>query len=150
MAQHCPYDGAGLVVLELCDSASHSHIYNATAFLVDKNNNAAFDYWGYPYMFVQNPQTTTGAEDYPFVKIRYGFAGDNYIMSFPYGENVLKYRIKIKKSGYKEKLVSIDADKVMDMHDYLYRWSGMQPRSAETPSIPGFSQTIVVYLQAIE
>lgn len=83
-AQHCPYDGAGLLVVAVRgDDSSFFKQQDILISLRDVSGNIIYRS-GSPYVFVVNPKETLPArETYDHEKIAYSFAADNFIVVIP-------------------------------------------------------------------
>lgn len=83
-AQHCPYDGAGLLVVSV--HGDDSSVFKQQDILIslrDVSGNIIYRP-GRPYIFVMNPKETLPArETYDHEKIAYSFAADNFIVVIP-------------------------------------------------------------------
>lgn len=82
-AQHCPYDGAALLVVSISTEDGQSFAENDILISIrDVHGNIIYRN-GSPEVFVLNPkQTFPLRPTYDHEKISFAFAGDNFIHSF--------------------------------------------------------------------
>ncbi|HMR91253.1 MAG TPA: hypothetical protein PKC69_03020 [Chitinophagaceae bacterium] len=83
-AQHCPFDGAGLLVVSVRGADSTG--FNAEYIMISVRDvyGQIVNVGGKPLVFVQNPRKTlVERRTYDHNSIAYGFAGDDFILAFP-------------------------------------------------------------------
>ena len=137
-SQHCPFDNAGILVLEVKDAEAGNQIrQNLRICLVDFQGELVCDYKNEEQCFVLNPDSTS--KDwyaYNFEKIRYSFAEDNYILplSMDFQGEGLAIQIVDTSGKYKSQKISISADSFFDLHDNIGNWTEID-ELMETPEL---------------
>ena len=151
-AQHCPFDNAAILVVDISDLLADSEIDSLRITLTDTNFTVLKNYDGYELIFKKNADKTT--EDwYPnnLDKVRYSFAEDNYILIFPndakfYKDTFIKVEY-LKVDVFEMFTYKVNKNDVFDVHENIGNWTEIN-NLFETPKPRDeFHHTIKVELK---
>ena len=142
-AQHCPFDGMAILVVQLVDQETGEEIQHARISVCDTAGNLVLNWDKKPLVFVRNPQKTEPDWDYyNFEKIRYSFAEDHFILPLPYGFKNQELYLKVESAlgQFETKLIPLQAENYFALHNNIGDWTELYNRD-ESPEVP-FDQLI--------
>lgn len=161
-AQHCPFDGSSILVVEVKDAETQARIEGLRLTIVDQNGDLVVqetqerigsEYIEIPLVFIANPpRTDPNWEPYQFKKIRYSFAGDNYILPLRRHQKDEIYVIKIEDIDGEENGSYPCSIRVVQFSDYFplcgnVGWPNIPNNPQTLPPKDEFDHTISIQLK---
>lgn len=149
LAQHCPFDNAAILVVDVSDLISDADIESLHISLTDTNFTVLNDYDGHKLVFKKNPEKTT-QDWYPnnLTKVRYSFAVDNYILIFPneakfYNETFIK--VEYSRNNINQMYTyKVSKQDVFDVHENIGNWTDLNTLLETPKPLDDFHHTITV------
>lgn len=99
--QHCAYDGASIIVVNVHEKDNLNNIPNLIITIVDSKENPVLDHKEKEIVFWQNPEkSSTEYNNFENAReIRYPFAKDNYVWVCGVNFSTDDYYLKIEETG---------------------------------------------------
>jgi hypothetical protein len=161
-AQHCPFDGTAILVADVRDAETREPIKGLRLTIVDEDGRQVLqkkqEYIGSefieaPLVFCENPaRTDPDWRPYEFKKIRYSFAGDNYILPVARHHGEAARLIKVEdvdgeaNGRYLCGLHVVKAGDYFDLHGNV-GWPKIRNQPETLPPSEEFHHTILILLE---
>jgi hypothetical protein len=161
-AQHCPFDGTAILVADVRDAETREPIKGLRLTIVDEDGRQVLqkkqEYIGSefietPLVFCENPaRTDPDWRPYEFKKIRYSFAGDNYILPVARYHGEAARLIKVEDvdgeadGRYLCGLHVVKAGDYFDLHANV-GWPKIRNQPETLPPSEEFHHTILILLE---
>jgi hypothetical protein len=161
-AQHCPFDGTAILVVDVRDAETREPIKGLRLTIVDEDGRQVLqksqthigsEFTEVPLVFIRNPaRTDPDWRPYEFEKIRYSFAGDNYILPLARYRGEAARLIKVEdidgeaNGRYLCGIHVVKADDYFDLHDNV-GWPNIRNNPETLPPREKFHHTILVLLE---
>lgn len=163
-AQHCPFDGTAILVVDVRDAETREQIRELRLTIVDEDGRLVLqksqahigsEFTEVPLVFYRNPaRTAPDWRPYEFEKIRYGFAGDSYILPLARYRGSEVRMIKVEdidgeaNGGYHCGIHVVKADDYFDLHDNV-GWPNIRNNAETLPPREEFHHTILILLERV-
>jgi hypothetical protein len=161
-AQHCPFDGTAILVVDVRDAETREQIRELRLTIVDEAGRLVLqksqahigsEFTEVPLVFYRNPtRTDPDWRPYEFEKIRYSFARDDYILPLARYHGSELRMIKVEdidgeaNGRYLCGIHVVKADDYFDLHDNV-GWPNIRNNPETLPPREEFHHTILILLE---